>query len=192
MALQITFVDVTILSDYAPARLKFCIGWEGGEPFADGYFHTRFWPTPTAPALLFYTEERYLEFYYVYQDPGTYNWIISVSGYQESDSTEGSVTILAPTIRETINWEASVPNHGVTEHTFYLLSLYGTDIDGTLENFQIEKGVYMKVTTPSMSRSDNLTCSEVTKFDCLTIIAENYDGSTISGIYDWEIKKNVI
>ena len=93
------------------------------------------------------------------------------------------------TIKETINWEAFVPTD---YHTFYIFSLYGTNTNGTPEGFQIGKGVYQLITTPSMSRSDNLTTSNVSKFDCLTIISESFDGSTISGIYDWKIEDNVV
>ena len=34
--------------------------------------------------------------------------------------------------------------------------------------------------------------SDVTEFDCLTVIAEEYDVPHINGIYDWEIKNNII
>ena len=97
-----------------------------------------------------------------------------------------------PSIKETINWESSVPDHGIVTHPFYLFSFYGNDTNGTIGGFQINKGAYVIISTPSMSRVDDLIIDNVSQFDCLTIIAENYDGSTISGIYDWKIDKSIM
>jgi len=96
-------------------------------------------------------------------------------------------------VKETINWNATVHNNN---HPFYLFSYYGTDTDGTLENFQIEKGTYTIITTPTLEGlSNDLTTNDISQFDCLTIIAEGYNTLTeeiILPIYDWEIKKSVI
>ena len=42
-----------------------------------------------------------------------------------------SLTLILPSIKETIDWEASVPDHGIVNHTFYLFSLYGTNTNDT-------------------------------------------------------------
>lgn len=92
-------------------------------------------------------------------------------------------------IKVTIHWTTGVPNHGVTKHIFYLFSFFGKDTDGTIEGFQIEKGTSLAITTPSMTRVDELITEDVSQFDLLMIIAENSDGS---GVYDWIIDRNVI
>lgn len=92
-------------------------------------------------------------------------------------------------IKEIINWQAFVPSGSLS---FYLFSLYGTNTNNTIGGFQIETSEAIMVTTSSVTREDTILTSNVLEFDCLTIIAENFDGSTISGIYDWKIDNNVI
>jgi len=127
---------------------------------------------------------------------------LTKSGYYDYTATEnvpeGTILLrnytltaipILPSINETIGWEASVPSGS---HNFYLFSLYGTNTNNTIGGFQISQGAYKIVSTLSISRQDNITTSSVSKNDCLTIIAENYDGSTISGIYDAWIQSSVI
>jgi len=97
-------------------------------------------------------------------------------------------------IKETIGWEANVPDHGVETHDFYFLSFYGINTNGTLAGFQSYHGNYRIIPTTSMSRVDDLITNNVSKFDCLTIIAENYNPSTgqVSGIYYARIDNSVI
>ena len=97
------------------------------------------------------------------------------------------------TIKETILWEGTVSSGS---HSFYLFSLYGINTNNTLAGFQIYAGVYKTaiIYGPGQSRQDNLTTYNVSQYDCLTIIAENYNTSTgqIIGIYDAWIQNNVI
>lgn len=93
-----------------------------------------------------------------------------------------------PSIEEIIRWEATTTN----SHTFYLFSCYGTDTNNTIEGFNISNYKYEAVTTESMSRSDIISIPNVSKFDCLTFIAELDQAGEISSIYDWEIKNNII
>lgn len=96
---------------------------------------------------------------------------------------------LLPSIKETIIWEANVPDHGVATHTFYLFSFYGINTNGTIGGFQIYNGTYDIIDTPSMSRDSDLITPNVSQYDCLTIIAEDYD---ITKIYDAWIQNSVI
>jgi len=97
-------------------------------------------------------------------------------------------------IKETINWEAVVEEG---EHTFYLLSLYGTDTDGTIQGFNVQTGNYITITTPTMTRlpGDEITTTGVSQYDCLTMIVENYDPqiglSSIAGVYRYKIEKAI-
>lgn len=95
------------------------------------------------------------------------------------------------TIKETILWEGTVPSGS---HSFYLFSLYGINTNNTLAGFQIYAGVYKTaiIYSPGQSRQDTLTTQNVSQYDCLTIIAESFDGSNIGGIYSAWIQNNVI
>ncbi len=105
---------------------------------------------------------------------------------EEWKSVVPSECYVLPTIEETIDWEATVPSGS---HSFYLISLYGTDTNNTLEEFQTDgSGRATIITTPSMSRSDKVTSSNITNFDCLTLINDVATGQ----IYDWRIDNNVI
>ena len=96
-----------------------------------------------------------------------------------------------PSIEESINWEGNV---SFGSHSFYLLSLYGINTNNTLGGFQIYNVTYKtaNIFSPGQSRQDDLTTHNVSQYDCLTIIAENFDGSNITGIYDALIQNNVI
>jgi len=115
-------------------------------------------------------------------------------------------------IRETIGWEASVPDHGTATHTFYLFSIYGSET-GT-ETTEEEKvtniintkvaGAYITVDTYSMSRTDDVdtyipTDAPTGTYSCATIIAEDYvdtDGDgvpdSITGIYDYYVDTDIL
>ena len=98
-----------------------------------------------------------------------------------------------PSIKETISWEGNVASGS---HSFYLISFYGINTNNTLAGFQVYNVAYKTaiIYSPGQSRQDNITTSNVSQFDCLTIIAENYNTSTgqISGIYDAWIQNGVI
>lgn len=102
------------------------------------------------------------------------------------------------TIRETINWEASVPDHGIATHNFYLLSIYGS---GTTEAdilANMVSGAYIILTVVSESRVgdyiDNPIAADAPlgTFSCATFIAEDFDGTTIIGVYDSKVDVNVL
>lgn len=121
--------------------------------------------------------------------PATIRIEINLSGWVSGSATF-YMNIVSP-IEERINWEANVP--GSDTHDFYLFSFYGVNTNNTIGGFQTTEGTYKVVNTPDIwSRYDYLTTQSVSKNDCLTIIAESYDGSTISGIYDAWIQNSVI
>lgn len=92
-------------------------------------------------------------------------------------------------IRESIGWQATTQY----PHPFYLLSFYGTNTDDTPAGFQIKNGNYIRVTTASTSgRNDYVTTPNVLEFDCMTIIAEEFDGSNVRGVYDLKIENSVM
>ena len=97
------------------------------------------------------------------------------------------------TIIETIQWEGAVPSGS---HYFYLFSFYGINTNNTIAGFQIYFGTYKTaiIYGPGQSRQDDLTTYNVSQYDCLTIIAEDYNTSTgqIIGIYNAWIQNNVI
>ena len=120
------------------------------------------------------------------------NWHVDVY-FNGKLTLRDNFTVGIKDIEETIRWEGIVDSGS---HNFYLLSFYGVNTNNTIEGFQIEKGEYMMVNiiSPRQSRQDSLTTSNVSKDDCLTIIAEDYDSSTrqISGIYDVWIQNSVM
>jgi len=123
--------------------------------------------------------------------PG-YDWASTGAGYGFIGSGNCvSIQVIPdlPSIKETIGWEANVPSGS---HTFYLFSIYGTNTNNTINGFQMDTGRYMQVNTPTDTRFDDITTPNVSKYDCLTIIAENYDGSNITGIYSAWIRNSVV
>ncbi len=92
------------------------------------------------------------------------------------------VTIpIGGTVRETVGWESSVPSSATFD--FYIFSIYGHDVDGTLENFsQTFSGYITTGQIGSMSREDDLDMVipevPIDTYDCLTMVGD-FDGSTI-------------
>ena len=96
------------------------------------------------------------------------------------------------TIRDSVGWQADVPVHGVDTHTFYLISFYG--IGTTIEDILSNIIAYNLITinTMSMSRLDNIdtpidAVAPIGTYSCATVIAEDFDGATITGIYDFKV-----
>ncbi len=87
-------------------------------------------------------------------------------------------------VQENIPWEANVPDHGVAEHTFWLISLYGPGATEANVRSVWYLSAATEVTTTSMSRidstSNNLKGRGVPEGDlsCITIIAEGYNVGT--------------
>ena len=101
------------------------------------------------------------------------------------------------TIREILGWEGIVP--GATSHTFYLLSFYGvgSTIEEILGNVVAYNYITAEVFGPGQSVQSNIDSplaedAPIGTFSCATIIAENFDGSTITGIYDAKVDSNVL
>ena len=101
------------------------------------------------------------------------------------------------TIRETIFWEGTAP--GITSHTFYLLSFYG--VGATVEEILSQVIAYNYTTgeifgpgQSMQSEIDTIIAEDapIGTFSCATFIAEGFDGSTISGIYDSKVDANVL
>jgi len=106
------------------------------------------------------------------------------------------------TIRETLGWEASVPPHGTATHSFTQLVFIGvgTTIDELLSN-SFDPTVFgmWAETMPVYSGSylDNLDMYvplgiPLGTYSVLTIICEDFDGATISGVWDSKVDVNVI
>lgn len=98
------------------------------------------------------------------------------------------------TIKETVGWEASMPSG---THTFYVISIYGTGNtrDDILAN-AVAAGS-KAVLTAGMTRQDDIfgvigDQVPVGTYSCVTFVAENFDGATISGIYDEKIDFDVL
>ena len=98
------------------------------------------------------------------------------------------------TIRETVGWEASVP--GGATFDFYIFSVYGHDVDGTIDNFsQVFSGYITTGPIGSMSRpADTLDMVipsvPLDTYDCLTMIGD-YDGTTVYA-FDYVIDTEVL
>ncbi len=108
-------------------------------------------------------------------------------------TVNANLTPTSVSIKETIWWEGTIASGS---HSFYLISFYGINTNGTLAGFQAYYGTYKTaiIYSPGQSRQDDLTTYNVSQFDCLTIIAEDYNASTgqITGIYDAWIQNSII
>lgn len=101
-------------------------------------------------------------------------------------------------IAEIVNWLATVPS-GET-FPFKIYSIYGNDIDGTVDNFQFVFPVYMEedsLTGPLVDSSRSTSVNTPIPvdaisgtYDCLTIIGTD-DGSLIS-VMDYKIDSSVL
>lgn len=98
------------------------------------------------------------------------------------------------TVRDSIGWMADVP---LGTHVFYLLSFYG--VGTTVEEIlnQIVASNFITVDTMSQSRVDNVDTviandAALGTYSCATIIAENFDGSTITLVYDAQVDVDVL
>ena len=99
------------------------------------------------------------------------------------------------TIRDILGWEGTAPS-GIT-HTFYLLSFYGagTTIEEILANVVAYNYITETVSNQSIQSNIDTPIVEeapVGTFSCATIIAEDFDGATITGIYDSKVDVNVL
>ena len=101
------------------------------------------------------------------------------------------------TIRETLFWEGTVP--GISSHTFTLLSFYGTGITESeiLANVIAYNYITGEIFGPGQSMQSEIDTiiaedAPIGTFSCATFIAEGFDGSTISGIYDSKLDANVL
>lgn len=101
------------------------------------------------------------------------------------------------TIRETISWEGIVP--GAMSYPFYLLSFYG--VGTTMEEILSQVVAYNYITQfvegPGQSLQSQIDTpiavdAPVGTFSCATIIADGFDGATITGIYDSKVDANVL
>lgn len=168
-------------------------GLSGGESFRTQWQRevAGVWQTEV---LLQWTNPNYYTAYHPtwIQNYPSGNWRVNFwCGPSSYYRTYFTIESALPSIRETIQWEATVPSGS---HSFFLFSLYGINTNNTIGGFQIYAGTYKTATiySPGQSRQDDLTTSNVSEYDSLTIIAENYDGSNITGIYDAWIQNNVI
>ncbi len=101
------------------------------------------------------------------------------------------------TIRETLSWEGTSP--GITTHNFYLISFYGigTTEAEILSNVVAYNYKISQIFGPGQSKQDNIDTfipeeSPLGTFSCATIIADDFDGATIYGIYDSKVDINVL
>lgn len=101
-------------------------------------------------------------------------------------------------IRETIVWEASVPGGG--EHTFWLVSIYGTGTtpDEILNNKVCGRAIEV-TTVGDISRADDVDSVvwddiPLGTYSCATFIAENYDPviEEPTTIYDSRVDADVL
>ncbi len=104
---------------------------------------------------------------------------------------------LGGTIREILGWEGIAPS-GIT-HTFYLLSFYGagTTIEEILGNVVAYNYITGEIVGPGQSMQSNIDTpiaegAPLGTFSCATIIAEGFDGATITGIYDSKVDTNAL
>jgi len=104
---------------------------------------------------------------------------------------------LGGTIRETLFWEGIAPSG--TTHTFYLLSFYGTGttMEEILANVVTYNYITGDIVGPGQSVQSEIDSlidegAPLGKFSCATIIADGFDGSTITGIYDTQIDVDVL
>ena len=105
-------------------------------------------------------------------------------------------------IRETLGWEASVPPHGTATHRFVHLVFIGvgTTIEEILaSSFDPIVFGFWATTLPvysgSYSNELDMDIPEGTPlgtYSALTFICEDFDGATISGVWDSKIDPNVI
>jgi len=132
----------------------------------------------------------YTDHYLTFKKSGYYDQTIHVGTKPGGETiyVRYSLNPITFTVEEIVGWESFVP---AGSHTFYLFSFYGINNDNTPDGFEIYNYNYLPVTTQSMSRQDIINTSDITQFDCMTLITE-FDGSTITKIYDWRIDNNTV
>ena len=178
------FFNITVVPEYQYYSV------DGNPLNADIYEGVNYLGTAPMTLILSWTNHSL-----TFKKAGYYDQTINVGTEPDGDIIyiTYSLTQLPPSIKETISWEGIVPSGS---HPFYLFSFYGVNTNNTLAGFQIEKGTSMtaSIISPGQSRQDYLITPNVSQFDCLTIIAEYYDGSTgqIGGIYDARIQNSII
>ena len=106
------------------------------------------------------------------------------------------------TLRETLGWEASVPPHGTATHVFTHLVFIGvgTTMETILAN-SFDPSIFgvwastMPVVSGSYSYDLDMFIPEgvpLGTYSVLTIICEDFDGATITGIWDYKVDLNVL
>lgn len=94
-------------------------------------------------------------------------------------------------VKATIDWEAWCEE----DHVFMIGVMYGEDIDGTFENFNMQYSKFFNdhIYAPGQTRQDliELTMPEGT-YDALVFIAEALPLPPPYTIWDFEIYKNLI
>jgi len=143
---------------------------------------------------------------FVYNLTGSHTITVKKDGYKDwekdIDENDAGKTIFVELeeeiqgIRCALGAEYSVPSG---THPFNLWVLYGTDVDGTYENFASEGpsqwggGVQVNIGSPGQSIVTNLNLSNITlpsgTYDSITIIV---DGINTSIVYDWKIDNSVL
>ncbi len=192
--LEITNVSTTLLEDY---KVKFDITWIRGtspytleiENFGDG-----------ESAWIENILTKNYSITHTYPGPDIYDCSICIYCLDDGACISLDITI-RPNIQETINWEASVLDHGVAEHTFWLISYYAPSELGSTEQEVLDNWYYVAatpVTTSSMSRIDEtITTTDILPgtYSCVTMIAEGYNPGTglwIDPIYNSRFDSDVI
>jgi len=99
-------------------------------------------------------------------------------------------------IRDIVNADITTPT--TEDYQFYFLSFYGTGADINSILASTVAGGYLRTGALSSGSYEYWVEAQIPTdallgtYSCATIIAEDFDGSAISGIYDVKIDSNVL